>query len=165
MYKKNISINFEYDYDFLLIGICSTFKDYSLGYHLNKTLETSLKRSKNDVIMSFQDGLEEASFSQFEYWDKQFQNQWYMIANTSTILCSNSNQNQGTIFDGYLQNIKKTKKLIPENANIDYFLQIHGIFNQESKITLLKSIKNLDRIQSAHVINITELKSKENLII
>tara|TARA_B110000977_G_scaffold177376_1_gene233824 strand:- start:1837 stop:2334 length:498 start_codon:yes stop_codon:yes gene_type:complete len=165
MNKKSINIDFEYDYDFLLIGICSPLKDYTLSYHLNKALQASLKRSKNDVVMSFQDGIEEANFSQFEFWNDQFQNQWYLIANSCVILCSDSQQNQGTIFDGYIQNRKKTKKLIPENPNVDYFLQIHGIFNQTSKLSLLKTIKNLDRIVSAHVIDIADLKSKENLII
>lgn len=165
MNKKNIKVDFEYDYDFLLVGICTPLKEYTLSYLLNKQLQTSLKRSQKDVAMTFDDGLEKGRFSQYEFWDEQLQNQWYLIANTCKVLCAEEIQNQGTIFDGHTQNRKKVKKLIPENSNTDYFLQIHGIFTREAKLNLLKKIKNLDRIVSAHFVTITKLKSKENLII
>ena len=74
MNKKNIKVDFEYDYDFLLVGICTPLKEYTLSY-------------------------------------------------------------------------------------------LHGIFTEEPKLNLLKKIKNLERIVSAHFITIAELKSKENLII
>jgi hypothetical protein len=165
MTKKNISIDFEYDYDFLLIGICSPLKDYHICYKLNKELNSLLNRSEFDIAMQFEDGLQKAYFSLYEYWDEQYQNQWYLLANKCQIVCEDTNQNQGTIFDGYIQNRKKTKYLIPENSKIDFYLQIHGIFTEDSKADLLKKIKKLDRIVSAHELNIQELRSKENLII
>ncbi len=165
MAKKSLSIDFEYDYDFLLIGVCSPLKDYTLAYHLNKKLLTSYKRSEKDVIMSYSDGLEDAHFAQFEYWDKQYQNQWYLLANKCKILCSDQEKNQGTIFDGLNQNRKKTKYLIPENPNVDFYIQLHGIYNEQAKLKLIKNIKNIERIVSVHEVNIDHLRSKENLII
>jgi hypothetical protein len=165
MLKKNLSIDFEHDYDFLLIGICSPLKSYTTGYHLNKNIFTNLIRSKKDLSMEFPDGIEVANFPLFEYWDNQFQNQWYLLANKCTILCCDRNINQGTIFDKLNQSRKKTKYLIPENPKIDFYIQIHGIYNEESKINLLKNIKRIDRIVSVHEINIENIRSKENLII
>ena len=165
MAKKSLSIDFEYDYDFLLLGICSPLKDFTIGYNLNKTLSTCFQRSECDILMNFADGLEEANFAQFEYWDEQYQNQWYLLANKCKILCSDQEQNQGTIFDGLNQNRKKTKHLIPENPNVDFYIQIHGIYNEEAKLNLIKNIKNIERIVSVHEIDIDLLRSKENLII
>jgi len=113
--------------------------------------------------MDYTDGLEKAYFPLYEYWDDQYQNQWYLIANKCQINCSD--QNQGTIFDGFIQNRKKTKFLVPENNKVDYYLQIHGILQEDSKIELLKNIKNLNRIVSVHEIDISVLRSKENLIV
>jgi len=165
MTKKSISIDFEYDYDFLLIGICSPLKDYHLCYWINKELSTTLTRCESDIAMNFPDGLEKAYFPLFEFMDEQYQNQWYLLGNKCPILCSDQEQNQGTIFDGFIQDRKKTKYLIPENSRVDFYLQIHGIFHEDSKQDLLQNIKKIDRIVSAHEINIDELRSKENLII
>ena len=165
MPKKSLSIDFEYDYNFLLIGICTPLKDYTIGYQINKYISTSFKRSKDDVVMDYPDGVELANFAQFEYWNEQFQNQWFLLANKCKILCNDDEKNQGTIFDGHSQNRKKIKYLIPENAKVDFYIQIHGIYNEDSKIALIKNIKNIDRIVNVHEINIDKLRSKENLII
>ena len=165
MTKKSYSIDFEYDYKFLLIGISSPLKDYHICYKLNKELNASLSRSELDIAMNFNDGVEKAYFSLYEYWDEQYQNQWYLLTNKCKIVCTEENQDQGTIFEGFIQNRKKMKYLIPENSKTDYYLQVHGIFNEDSKRHLLKNIKKLNRVVSAHEINITELRSKENLII
>ena len=165
MAKKSLSIDFEYDYKFLLIGICSPLKDYTIAYKLNKILAKSIQRSKLDILMNFDDGMEVANFAQFEYWDDKYQNQWYLLANKCKILCNEDRQNEGTIFDGLNQNRKKTKYLIPENPKVDFFIQIHGIYNEETKKALIKNIKNIERIVSVHEIDINNLRSKENLII
>jgi hypothetical protein len=165
MTKKSICIDFEYDYDFLLIGICSPLKDYQLCYKLNQELNASLGRSEFDIAMSYDDGLEKAYFSLYEYWNDQYQNQWYLITNKCQIECTDENQKQGTIFDGFIQSRKKVKYLIPENSKVDYYIQVHGIFNDEAKISLLKNIKTLDRVVSTHEIDMMGLRSKENLII
>ena len=165
MQKKKLSINFEYDYNFLLIGICSPLKDYTIGYQINKFTSINFKRSEKDITMNYAEGVEEANFAKFEYWDEQFQNQWYLLANKCKILCNDDYENRGTIFDGHSQNRKKTKYLIPENRNVDFYIQIHGFFYEGTKIDLIRNIKNIERIVSIHEINMDKLRSKENLII
>ena len=164
MAKKSYSIGFEYDYDFILIGICSPIKDYHMCYKLNKELGTSFYRSRLDVSMDFFDGIEKAQFSLYEYWDKQYENQWYLLSNRCQILCDERLQNKGTIFDGIIQN-EKTKYLIPENSKVDFYLQLHGIFSENRKLNMIKNIKKLNRIVSAYEISIKDIASKENLII
>tara|TARA_Y100000385_G_scaffold80555_1_gene82201 strand:+ start:2656 stop:3156 length:501 start_codon:yes stop_codon:yes gene_type:complete len=165
MAKKSYSIDFEYDYDFILIGICSPLKDYHICYKLNKELGTSLNRSEFDISMDFFEGIEKAQFSLYEYWDRQYENQWYLLSNKCQILCDEENQIEGTIFDGFIKNEKKTKYLIPENSKVDFYLQIHGIYSENAKLQLIKNIKNLNRVVSAHEIRINDIASKENLII
>ena len=164
MAKKSYSIGFEYDYDFILIGICSPIKDYHMCYMLNKELGTSFHRSRLDVSMDFFEGIEKAQFSLYEYWDKQYENQWYLLSNRCQILCNEGLQNKGTIFDGIIQN-EKTKYLIPENSKVDFYLQLHGIFSENQKLNMIKNIKKLNRVVSAYEISIKDIASKENLII
>ena len=165
MAKKSYSIDFEYDYDFILIGICSPLKDYHMCYKLNKEIGTSLYRSELDVTMDFFNGIEKAQFSLYEYWDRQYQNQWYLLKNKCQILCDEGLQIEGTIFDGFIQNEKTTKYLIPENSKVDFYLQVHGIYSENAKLELIKNIKKLDRVVSAYEICINDIASKENLII
>ena len=165
MAKKSYNIDFEYDYDFILIGINSPLKDYHMCYKLNKEIGTSLCRSELDVSMDFFEGIEKAQFSLYEYWDKQYENQWYLLSNKCQIICDEGLQNEGTIFDGFIQNTKKTKYLIPENSKVDFYLQIHGIFSENAKLEIIKNINKLNRVVSAYEICINEIASKENLII
>lgn len=165
MAKKSISIDFEYDYDFLLIGICSPLKEYQLCYQLNKLFQLQLQRSREDIEMTYPDGREIANFPLYEYWDTQYENQWYLLANKTTLLCAETANNQGTIFAELQQDRKKTKRLIPENSTVDFYIQIHGIFGREAKKQLIAEVKNIDRIVSIHEVNINKLRSKENLII
>ena len=165
MPKKSYSIGFEYDYNFILIGICSPLKDYHMCYKLNKELGSSLHRSPLDVYMDFSEGIEKGQFSLYEYWDKQYENQWYLLSNKCHILCDEELRNEGTIFDGFILNEETTKYLIPENSKIDFFLQIHGIFSENAKLKMIKNIKKLNRVVSAYEICINDIASKENLII
>ena len=165
MAKKSFIIDFKYDYDFILIGICSPLKDYHMCYHLNKELGTSLYRSRLDVSMEFFEEIEKAQFSLYEYWDKQYENQWYLLSNKCQILCDEGRQNEGTIFDGFIQNEKKTKYLIPENSKVDFYLQVHGVFSENAKLEMIQNIKKLNRVVSAYEICINDIASKENLII
>ncbi len=165
MAKKSYNIDFEYDYDFILIGICSPLKDYHMCYKLNKELGTSLLRSRLDISMNFFEGIEKGQFSLYEYWDQQYENQWYLLSNKCQILCDERFQNKGTIFDGFIQNEKKPKYLIPENSKVDFYLQVHGILGENAKLEMIKNIKKLNRVVNAYEICINDLGSKENLII
>ena len=165
MVKKSYSIDFEYDYDFILIGISSPLKDYRICYKFNKELGTSFYRSEFDISMNFFDGIEKAQFSLYEYWDTKYENQWYLLGNKCQILCNEHLQIEGTIFDGFIQNEKKTKYLIAKNAQVDFYLQIHGIFTENAKLELIKNIKKMDLVVSAYEICINDIASKENLII
>ena len=78
MGKKNIRIDIEYDYDFLLIGICSPLKEYQLCYHINKVFQIELQRSNEDIEMTYPEALEQGIYPLYEYWDTQYENQWYL---------------------------------------------------------------------------------------
>ena len=165
MKKQSLSIDFEYDFDFHLIGICCALKDYQICYKINKELNIFLSRSNTDVEMNFKEALEKAFFSLYEYWNPQYENQWYLMANKKIVSCKTKKNKTGILFNEFKHESKKIKFLIPEQPKIDYYIQIHGILSKKLKIEILTSIQNMTQIVSAYEITSTELKSKENLII
>jgi hypothetical protein len=165
MGKKNIRIDIEYDYDFLLIGICSPLKEYQLCYHINKVFQIELQRSNEDIEMTYPEALEQGIYPLYEYWDTQYENQWYLHANTTALRCKDTKSALGTIFEDHQLDLIKTKRLIPEDKIVDYYLQIHGVFGLETTQNLLKAINTINRVVNAHEVPIDTLRSKENLII
>jgi hypothetical protein len=165
MKKKNLSIDFEYDFNFYLIGICCALKDYQICYKINKELNTLLSRSITDVEMNFKEALEKAFFSLYEYWNPQYENQWYLMSNKTMVNCKTKKNKNEIIFNEFKYESKKIKYLIPEHHKVDYYLQIHGILTNKLKKDLLNNIQNISQIVRAYEINSAELKSKENLII
>lgn len=165
MAKKNIRIDIEYDYDFLLIGICSPLKEYQLCYHINKVFQIELQRSQEDIEMTYPEALEKGTYPLYEYWDTQYENQWYLHANTTALRCKDGNSTKGTIFEDHQYDLIKTKRLIPEDKTVDYYLQIHGVFGKKTTQKLLLAINTINRVVNARQVAIDRLRSKENLII
>ena len=165
MTKKNLNIDFKYDYDFILIGICSALKDYQICYKINKDLNTFLFRSNTDMEMAFNQGNQKARFSLYEYWNNQYETQWYLLANKTKISCKPITNKVKTIFDEIEKESIVIKYLIPEHQKIDYYLQIHGVFSLDRKKKLINDLKSISQVVSAYEISSASLKSKENLIV
>tara|TARA_B100001093_G_C26850271_1_gene1024824 strand:+ start:2159 stop:2647 length:489 start_codon:yes stop_codon:yes gene_type:complete len=161
MKKKNLRIDFEYDFNFYLIGICCALKDYQICYKINKELNTLLFRSTKDIEMTFKETIENTFFSLYEYWNPQYENQWYLLGNKTMINCLTKKNKNEIIFNEF----KKIKYLIPEHYKVDFYIQIHGILTNKFKKDILNNIQNISQIVSAYEINCAQLKSKENLII
>ena len=50
--SKVITLDYEYEHDYILIGINSTLEDYRLAYLLNKDLRINLEREPKDLDFS-----------------------------------------------------------------------------------------------------------------
>lgn len=128
------------DLDFDLIGVCSHQSDYRLCWSINEALELELAKADEPFMVSGKKGEVLSQHSFYEWEDEQNHLSYYLIKNKA-----------GSSF------------LIPEKAQIDYFLVIRelGIVNIDDFLTQLKSISS---ILTAFIYNPNELKSSKHLI-
>jgi len=129
----------EEDYDFDLIGICSSNSDYRLCWGINTALDTKLVRGEDYALKSKKEG--EYFFSFYECFDEETGEEVYLIKNQSY----------------------NFKKLIPEQDKIDYFLIVKNNYSYEIS-DLLAKLKKLESILTAFSFDVEDLKSKSNLI-
>lgn len=132
-------LEFDYDYDFFLIGIFCHHKDYRLAWMLNKYLELDLSKSKDYIMFNKE---QEQKFSMYvDYIDNQ-ELYYYLISNRG-----------------------ENGLLIPERKDVDYFLMVDGLIETSKKGELVRKIRELNEVLSAMEINPAQLNSKQNLLI
>lgn len=134
------TLKLEDDYDFDLIGLCSHHSDYRLCWALNEYLELELKKSNEPFMVSGKKGELISSHSFYEWIDEENMANYFLI--------KNKNNNQF---------------LIPEKAQIDYFLVIQesGIIEIDDFLTRMKEISS---ILTAFIFDPHDLKSSNKLI-
>ncbi|MBD78986.1 MAG: hypothetical protein CL840_08715 [Crocinitomicaceae bacterium] len=132
-------LEFEYDYDFFLIGIFCHFKDYRLAWSLNRNLDFDLEK-QGDYVLETKD--QQQRFSAYNYHIESQDLYYYLLNNRS-----------------------ENGLLIPEKREVDYFLIVDGLVESSKKGELIKSIRSLNEVLSAAEINPSELNSKQNLLI
>ena len=131
-------LEFEDDYDFQLIGICSHVKDYRICWELNQHIELDLVKEDNFSI--YIKGNEQ-TYPFYKFHDEESLKEYYLIGNRGEL-----------------------GLLIPEESEIDYFLMIKGhIVNNEIE-DLSKKISKIKSVLTTILIDTSQLKSKENLV-
>ena len=129
----------EDDYDFDLIGICSSHSDYRLCWGINSALGIVLAKSDDYAIRTKKEG--DHLYSFYEYYDEIEHVEYYLVKNVSN----------------------NFKKLIPEKEQVDYFLIIKNNIILDINNTL-NSLKKIDSILTAFIFDVEDLKSKANLL-
>ncbi len=138
--KKNLTLNYQPELGFTLLGISSHENDYHLSWAFNQKLGLELIKSKNLVIL--QAGTEiSQEFSVFNYENEDALLVYNLISNK----CE----------QGYL---------IPELKNIDYFLQIFGEINQDFLNQLIEKLRNSGVINASFVLDPKKIKAAEKLL-
>ncbi|MFN7045176.1 MAG: IPExxxVDY family protein [Flavobacterium sp.] len=151
-----IQINDFISDDYELIAVHSSLDDYKLAYCLNKVLGVQLSKNLAYVEISIPEG--KSAFSNYIFDDEKNDVVWTLIENKTTII--NSNKQTTSLFE----QVDITVFLLPEFKKADYLIKIENIdygFDSESIIEKIQEIKN---VTTAYVIDITNLKSKNNLI-
>lgn len=136
------TLEIEYDYNFVLIGISAHEKDYRICWALNNKLELNLVKTESLEIKEKK--LDETS-------------------HYSLFVCNREEE-----FSEYLLIANRSEKgiLIPEQKQMDYFLIIKEEEIKEEKVTeIIKKIKEITLVQTAVRIDASTLKSKQNLIL
>lgn len=136
--KHTLTWDDEIDYD--LIGICCHQKDYRLCWAINAHLGFMLSKSDEDFMVSGKKGEILSSHSFYEWFDEVNHLNYYLIKNKAS-----------------------TTYLIPEKAQIDYFLVIQDAGVVELDV-LLTQLKEISSILTALIIDPVTLPSKNRLI-
>ena len=142
--------------DYELIAVHSSLDDYKLAYMLNKELGIQLSKNLAYVEIAIPEG--KSAFSNYIFDDEKNDIVWTLIENKTTII--NSNKQTTSLFE----QVDITVFLLPEFKKADYLIKIENIdygFDSESIIEKIQEIKN---VTTAYAIDITNLKSKNNLI-
>lgn len=141
MRKRKLAIEDYFDFD--LIGIVSTVKEYKLAWHINevtplqlaKELDVSIEFSGNDKIL----------ISNFVF------KQEYLSA---TLLKNRliAKPNRGSPF------------LVEELKQFDYFLKYKEEIEQTTVKDILTLLKTSEVVEYAAILALSTIKSRENLI-
>lgn len=130
---------FEEEYEFELIGICSSHSDYRLCWAINNCLGINLEKEEDFSVLEKKDGEHLHSF--YGYYDEDEHIEYYLVKNVSN----------------------NYRRLVPEKDQIDYFIIIKNnlILNTNE---LVDELKKNDSILTAFEFDPNELKSKGNLV-
>jgi hypothetical protein len=139
--KKN-KLQIEHTYDFELLGLVSPVKDYKMAWLINRDLHLNLVRSE-DLILEFL-SLPRLKISQF----------FLSLPHGFVQLLKNKALNSSD----------QVSYLIPELKSVDYFLLVQDETFQLSIHTFADQLVKNHFIQNVIPLDISKLKSKENLL-
>ncbi|MDQ3193035.1 MAG: IPExxxVDY family protein [Bacteroidota bacterium] len=134
-----VTLELEYDYDFMLIGISCHARDYKFCWMINKLLELNFVR---------QDSLElktkniTSEFALYTCFDEDKHLEYTLLSNKG--------------INGVL---------LPEQKQADYLFKVEGGFSRSQVTELIKEIKKIDAVLTAFNIDVNSLKSRQNLIL
>ncbi len=155
MQIHSLGFNDFYEDDFSLIGIHTTLEDYKLAYLLNKNLKINFIKSKENL--NFEKTEKSSSFSIFNYYNKEYDSDWVLIANSS------KRENQTESNELLLTTETKTY-LIPEKKKVDFFIKVSGELEFDFVTKIIDKVKNIEQVITSYPIDKNTLKSKDFLI-
>ena len=129
------------DFDFILLAITASLKDYVLCHHINTQLHFNFEKVEDHEVY-FNIDEPPLSFSKYFFYVEQGDNEYFIINNRNP--------------EGFL---------IPEMNMVDFFLIIRQYLDKEDLNYILRGLNKLPGIQVAAKIDPAKLKSRENLII
>lgn len=145
---------------FYLIAIYSSLEGYKMAYFINKYLKIKLERERRDI--DFNHAEYQAVYALFSHKDPNTYRNFHLVANKykgepKKILSS------GSLFEE--EEVRPQEmNLIPEYNRVDYFLKISEEVSEKEFTRFLTKIGQIPQIQTAHAVDIDQLKSKKNLI-
>ena len=138
---NKVLLKSDFDFDFILLAISCSLKDYRLCHFINKYSGLSLQKSKDhEAFIPLYNTI--CRFSNYTCVSEEVETEYYFLSNRAED-------------DGLL---------IPEMKNTDYFLIIKNFIDEEDLTHLLDSINAIPEVVVATEIDPVRLKSRENLI-
>lgn len=143
-----------YEEDYSLFAIHSNLEDFSLVYALNGILNTRLKRASSDIDIS-----NKSLFPIYEWKDTINERNWALIVNTSI---KEEYLKRNDLFSE--DSTSTVYHLLPEFKEVDYFLKIEQE-GEDLEDWLLESLLKIAKVVTAYPIDVSTIKSKQNLIL
>jgi len=140
---------------YTLIGIHTTLEDYKLAFLLNSHLKTSFHRATYNL--DFNNTAEDVSFSIYDYTNKEYDFEWYLIANSCT-------QEVKLNSRGLLQSTETKTYLINEKKKVDFFIKIVGEADSAYITKTIDRINTINQVVTSYQVDTNTLKSKDFLI-
>lgn len=128
------------DLDFTLVAITAPLKDYTLCHKINSNLELEFVKIEDHEIFHSMETYT-LNFSKYHFFIEQNEQEYFILSNKSS--------------DGIL---------VPEMANVDFFMIIREYIDDDDLIRLISNLNKLPEIQVAAKIDQYKLKSRENLV-
>lgn len=139
---KKTKLFVEPTYDFELLGLVSPVKDYKMAWLINRDLDLDLVKSE-DIEIEF------VSSARLEISQ-------YLLSLPHGFIQLLKNK--------ALNTSQQLAYLIPELRNLDYFLLVQDQTQQISITTFVENLSQNPFIQSVVRLDISKIKSKENLL-
>lgn len=155
--KLSLSDFDEIDYD--LIAIHTSLDDYRLAYFLNQKLPILLSKSSEFLEFKTSNGI--AYFSKFSFVEKDTEEEWTLIENKDELL-DIVYDIPVDLFSQKKEKITSNVYLLPEFKKVNYFLKIEN--TNLRLIEILSHLNSIHQIATAYVVDVDNLKSKNNLI-
>lgn len=153
--SKVLTLDYENEHEYALIGIHTTLEDYRLAFYLNNALNIKLNREATDLDL----GTNKSSFSLYNYECKRSFSSWSLIANKHVFKANTQALTNYLFKENY-----QTAILIQEKKQIDYFLKIDSDFSNSEFEKIILKVTNIHSVITSYNINPKTLKSKDFLI-
>ncbi|RFZ81873.1 IPExxxVDY family protein [Mucilaginibacter terrenus] len=138
MSRKNLK--FEIDFDFVLIALTTSLKDYRICYLINKSLNFNFVKVE-DLELEIGANQSPVLFSNYLYSWENTETDFIFIANKG--------------YEGYL---------VPEMREADYFMIIKNYIDESDLETIISSLNKIPEVVAAVKIDPKKVKSRENLL-
>jgi hypothetical protein len=139
---KKAKLQIEPAFDFELLGIVSPIREYRMAWLVNQELELNLIKA-DDLELEFLNA-EKLEIAQ------------YLLSLPHGFIQLLKNK--------AINSTQQAAYLIPELKNLDYFLLVQDETEELDLINFVKKLSRNPLVQSIVRIDITKLKSKENLL-
>tara|TARA_R100000935_G_scaffold13736_5_gene27686 strand:- start:113113 stop:113604 length:492 start_codon:yes stop_codon:yes gene_type:complete len=147
--------------DFSLIAIHCSEEAYKMAFLLNKYVHLRLERRRRDLDFSTE-GLE-ITFPLFDFEHENQYTTYHLVANKCKTVAAHI-VGSGGLFGDEIQEQVSTKFLLPEFKKVDYFLKVSSEYDTTPIRKLLMQLNEIDQVISAFIVEVSEVKSRENLI-
>ncbi|MBD1394099.1 IPExxxVDY family protein [Mucilaginibacter sp. ZB1P21] len=138
MNRKNLK--FEIDFDFILIAVTSSLKDYRICYLINKYLNFNFTKI-DDLKLDIGPLNGSILFSLYHHNWESTETDFYFIGNKGS--------------EGYL---------VPEMREADYFILIKNYIDDDDLEAMIYNLNKITEIVAAVKIDPKKIKSRENLL-
>jgi hypothetical protein len=159
IHKLDIGDFDEIDYN--LIAIHTQLEDYKLAFLINKKLPILLSKSNEAIVVKKKEG--EAQFSRFNYFDKVNKRAWNLFQNKNVLVTNHSEMSQNLFSNEIYQSLTRVY-FLPEFKKADYFLKIEKTDDTIELSQIKQIINEIESISTAYIVDIDQIKSKNNLI-